>query len=149
MTTVSAIDCQVSTPPPVVTFDGGPATNGSCAAVQAQYPGDTVTAVPIVSTTQAPPVTTTTQAPTTTSPTNSPSGYAGISGGGENCGAGPTGMCPTAPITGVPTTIAPVQVATPLAFTGADLEATGGLGLAAVLVGVLLVIRAHRKVRHA
>lgn len=163
MTTISATDCMVTTPPPYsATFDGGPATNGSCASVQAQFPGDTVTATPIVSTTQAPPVTTTTTAtqPVDGSPgACSPSGFAGCSGNGLNGGAG-TGGCyvgctpPSVPIaappsTGVPVTTVPVPavpVAVPLAFTGADLAFTAGLGLAAVLVGLLLWRATRRRV---
>ena len=137
MTTISATDCMVTTPPPYsATFDGGPATNGSCASVQAQFPGDTVTATPIVSTTQAPPVTTT----TTTAPVSSTC-YVGCSP--------PSVPIAAPPSTGVPVTTVPVPavpVAVPLAFTGADLAFTAGLGLAAVLVGLLLWRATRRRV---
>jgi hypothetical protein len=151
-TTTTTIDCVVTTPPPYpVTFDGGQATNGSCAAVQAQFPGDTVTPTTITSvgTTSTAPTTTPTTAignpliPTTCyvgcTPTTTPPGYAGVSGGGLNCGAGPHPVGVTCtPTTTVPVPAASTPVAVPLAFTGADLNMMGGLGLAAVVVGVLL-----------
>jgi hypothetical protein len=134
-TTITYIDCVVTTPPPFPgTFSGGHAdSTGSCAAVAAQYPGDTVTPVP---------TTVVTDVPTTTVPSG---GYAGISGGGENCGAGPTGSCPT---TTVPVPVAaqvvPVAGQTPLAFTGAPVGIELAVGAALICGGLALARLARR-----
>lgn len=151
MPTSTYLDCVVTTPPPnPITFDGGPAVNGSCAAVQAAYPGDTVTITPITYTTGtgdtgAGPTTTTTAGPSSSCYVGcSPPGYAGISGGGQNCGAGSGGSCP---VVMAPAATVAVPPATGLAFTGADIGGMAALGLVAVVIGVVLVRGARRRRR--
>lgn len=102
----------------------------------------TTTSPPVTTTTTVPPTTTTTQPPATTT-TTVPSGFAGISGGGENCGAGPTGHCD------VPSPVATVVPPQPvLAFTGAPVGVEVGLGLALVAIGVALRYTVRRHIRH-
>lgn len=109
-------------------------------------PGTTTTAVPPTTTTTSttlPPTTTTTvPMTTTTTSTPVPSGFAGISDGGENCGAGPTGHCDVPPL---PVANVPVPA---LAFTGAPTGWETGIGMSAVIIGVIL-IRFARRLGHS
>jgi hypothetical protein len=100
----------------------------------------TTTTVPPTTTTTAPQTSTTLTVPTlpplppASTTTTSPSGFAGISGGGQNGGAGP-GASPPA-LTPPPA---------PLAFTGAPIWLRTVIGLGAILVGLLVVRLSRRK----
>lgn len=110
----------------------------------------TTTVPPTTTTTTSPPATTTTTSSPATTTTTQPSGFAGISGGGENCGSGPTGSCSTGITTGAPAYAPTASVAPtpPLAFTGAPVGAEVGLGLALVAIGAVICFTVRRHLRH-